>query len=70
MKMKRILLLIVLLLLVGCDMSPDIDRKLQREIFFECLKNAPKQPDNSKYNDSAEIIHACGEQARDMALKD
>ena len=62
------LLAIALFSMAGCD-QPEPDRVLQREIFFECLKNVPKGPDHVKYNDWDDVVDSCRVAAYNMSLK-
>ena len=37
----------------------EVDKCLFREIFNECLKNVPKGPQSTKYNDWDEVVALC-----------
>jgi hypothetical protein len=54
-----------LFLLTGCE----VDKKLYREVLMECLDKAQKQPAQTTYNDTAEVVGACGNQAQYIARK-
>jgi len=67
--MKK-LIVVVALLLTACDNSPkwEVNQKLRREIFNECLNNLPAGPNATMYNDWAEVVSECGQQAYYMSL--
>ena len=68
---KKLLLLLPLFVLAGCDTAPTNayqDQALRRQIFKECLESIPKSPekiDNS--NDWQEVVEECGDQADKMS---
>lgn len=68
---KKLLLLLPLIVLAGCDTAPTNayqDQALRRQIFKECLESIPKGPekiDNS--NDWQEVVEECGDQADSMS---
>ena len=47
----------------------EVDQVLHREIFNECLKNIPKGPQSTRYNDWSEVINECNSTSYYMALK-
>lgn len=61
--------LLIFLFIIGCD-SPQhkLDQELRRELFKECLKLVPEGPKSTKYNDWAEVIDECGNEAYYQAL--
>lgn len=60
--MKRLTILILLLLLAGCE-NPGprfrINNELYAKNFQECLKLVPQGPVQTKYNDWNEVVKAC-----------
>jgi hypothetical protein len=44
-----------------------LDKKVQQDLFFRCLKSLPAGPIASKYNDWDEVVSECGSQAFHMA---
>lgn len=63
--------LILLLCICGCTKSEkwETDQKLRRTIFLECMKALPNGPEETMYNDWAEVVDECGDQAYLMARK-
>ena len=63
--MKKIYFIVCILFVVtlsSCDVSfpkCTTDNKLRREIFNECLKNIPKGPERTTYNDWEEVVVEC-----------
>lgn len=63
LEMNRIILIALLIVLSGCSDSPwcaqGVNQKIRRERFDSCLKNIPKGPQTTKYNDWAEVVSQC-----------
>jgi hypothetical protein len=59
-------------LLAGCDPTipsgPVVNQEIRERVFFECLARVPKGPDQTKYNDWAEVVEECGSQAYYISL--
>lgn len=69
--MKKLILLLPLIFLVGCEEGKPttsyVDQDLRKEIFMECLSKVPKGPESVKYNDWKEVVEECGDQAEMLA---
>lgn len=65
--MTKTLSICVVLMLAGCA-PPTPDRKMQQQLFFECLQKAPAGPVATKYNDWSEVIDSCQSAAYYMAM--
>ncbi len=67
----KIAFIIAALVLTGCDAYKQTlpDQALRRQIFTDCLKNLPAGPDQTRYNDWAEVVNECGSQAYYQSLK-
>ncbi len=54
------ILIACLVLLAGCEPPPNTtDQTVRRQIFMECLKNAPAGPNSTKYSDWDEVVDSC-----------
>jgi hypothetical protein len=68
--MKKIYFITILSLsFIGCFNNDKdyYDQDKREELFFECLKNIPKGPDDVKYNDWSEVVKECGDQSREIS---
>lgn len=67
--MKFLAIFSVLLALSGCKLDyPKVDQQRRAERFDACLKNIPVGPQQTKYNDWAEVIDACSRAAYYQAI--
>jgi hypothetical protein len=60
------------LLLAGCGPVPQSgyrDQDVRRDVFFECLKALPAGPQATMYNDWAEVVGECGDQAYNISAR-
>lgn len=48
-----------LVALSGCEHEQRPDPEIRAERFDSCLKNVPSGPQQTKYNDWAEVVEAC-----------
>lgn len=64
---SKYLCILAALMLAGCE-PPKPNRKLQQELFFQCLQKAPAGPVATKYNDWSEVIDSCQSAAYYMAM--
>ncbi len=66
--MKYIIVLLLSVLLLGCDrLAPPVtvfDISKQVELYKMCMETLPKGPDSTVYNDWAEVVEEC----RDFAF--
>jgi len=70
--MKAVVIVIVAFTLVGCGAPENavvVDRCMQRQIFFQCMKALPAGPLAAKYNDWDEVVAECERTARNMSLR-
>ena len=58
-------IVVIGLLLAGCDevKGPVVNQEIRERLFFQCLERIPKGPEQTKYNDWAEVVSECGTQA-------
>lgn len=62
--MRWFVLSISLLILTGCQEGEwRVNQELRAKLFQQCLQLVPKGPDNTKYNDWAEVIGECEDAA-------
>lgn len=71
--MKSLIIGIIAVGLIGCDsVKPEVwktDQKLRTEIFFKCMEALPAGPQETKYNDWAEVVAECDDVAYYQARK-
>lgn len=68
--MKLLLaLFVVFVSVVGCEEPRTYNNALRQELFFKCLDAVPVGPQTTKYNDWAEVVSECGQQALWMSLE-
>ncbi len=68
--MIKALLILSIILLAGCEVKRQrANQELRSKLFFECLEKIPKGPERTKYNDWAEVVDECGDQAYYMSLR-
>ena len=69
--MKKLIALIALLLLAGCDSTPatTCDQCLRARLFQECLERVPQGPPNTVYNDWSEVVDSCADAAYYQSLR-
>jgi hypothetical protein len=62
--MKKLLILLVPFLLVGCEdvgsySQYETNQPLRRQIFLECMNALPAGPITTRYNDWDEVVSSC-----------
>ena len=75
--MKRLLLALSTLLVLGCDTGPQMrwvypvpDQCLRAQLFKECLAAVPKGPERiANSNDWEEVVAACADAAYQQSLR-
>ncbi len=71
--MRLITVAIITALVAGCAVPEDkkvvVDRCMQKQIFFQCMKALPAGPLAAKYNDWDEVVAECERTARNMSLR-
>lgn len=70
--MNKLLLVLVLSVLAGCGPdfeAPKPDNVLRHKIFLACLGALPKGPEQTVYNDWAEVVAECESAAYYQSLK-
>ena len=66
----RIILILGLLYLVGCERCEwTVDQKARTEMFFKCMKAIPQGPTHVKYNDWDEVVSECNSVAYSLTKK-
>jgi hypothetical protein len=61
-RLKQAWLALCVVALAGCNNPNPVigyDQAVRRQVFAECLKNVPKGPQTTTYNDWAEVVDAC-----------
>lgn len=61
--------------LAGCTPAPApspwaVDQCLRADLFKQCLTAAPAGPQAARFNDWAEVVSECGDQAYKTALRE
>lgn len=70
--MKHILLLIVAAMLTACAKSTpetQVDQCLRQDMFSKCMKELPKGPEKTVYNDWDSVVSECGHQAYLLSIR-
>ena len=66
-------ILVLLFIVSGCSKLVPCFKEpvpgLRTKLFQECLKLIPKGPTHTKYNDWAEVVDSCGDQAYYQSLR-
>ena len=67
--MNKIMIVLVALgfMCTGCEISGQ-DRELRQELFFKCLECIPDGPEETVYNDWAEVVSECNRAASQMSF--